>query len=161
MWKKLKEFPNFEINQEAVVRSIANKQIKAAYSNKLRRGYMYIRFRTRNIMLHRLVAETFIPNNDNFPVVHHQDFDVTNNNVSNLEWTTHKGNSEYSKNAGRMFSAVGEKCGNSKLKNKQVILIKKDLKDKKLTYKEIALKYETNYSNIAHIARGSRWGHLQ
>lgn len=38
--------------------------------------------------VNRLVAINFLPNPNNFPVVHHKDCDITNNCVDNLEWTT-------------------------------------------------------------------------
>jgi hypothetical protein len=38
--------------------------------------------------VHRLVAQHFIPNPDNFPEVNHKDFDKWNNNLNNLEWVT-------------------------------------------------------------------------
>ena len=45
--------------------------------------------------IHRLVAETFIPNPDNLPEVNHKDENKLNNEASNLEWCTHKYNSNY------------------------------------------------------------------
>ena len=40
----------------------------------------------------RLLAQTFIDNPDNLPVVNHIDHDRTNDKLENLEWVTHKEN---------------------------------------------------------------------
>ena len=64
-------------------------------------GYLYITFIKdgvrKNHYIHRLVAETFIPNPDNLPQVNHIDYDRRNNKVSNLEWVTAKDNLEHSR----------------------------------------------------------------
>lgn len=41
---------------------------------------------------HRLVAQAFIPNPNNLPVVNHIDEDRLNNDISNLEWVTYQEN---------------------------------------------------------------------
>lgn len=45
-----------------------------------------------NRLVHRMVAQTFIPNPLNLPVVNHKDTNILNNHVDNLEWVTYKEN---------------------------------------------------------------------
>ena len=45
--------------------------------------------------VHRLMAETFLPNPDCLPVVNHKDEDGTNNLLSNLEWCSKSYNASY------------------------------------------------------------------
>lgn len=49
----------------------------------------------RNFFIHRLVAQSFLGNIGNFPIVNHIDEDKTNNLVDNLEWCTIKYNNNY------------------------------------------------------------------
>lgn len=45
--------------------------------------------------IHRLVAQAFIPNPNNYPVVNHKDENKSNNVVWNLEWCTQEYNCNY------------------------------------------------------------------
>jgi hypothetical protein len=52
----------------------------------------------KNHYIHRLVAQHFIPNELNKPIVNHLDRDTSNNKYDNLEWCTQKENVLYSTN---------------------------------------------------------------
>lgn len=136
----------------------------SGYPHKKRNGYIYISLQgngeRKNWLLHRLVASYFIPNPFNKLCVNHKDFNVSNNFVKNLEWVTPLENMQYSARAGRTFKAIGEKSGNAILKEKIVKKIVRERIKKHISYNQLAKKFKTNYSNIAHIMRGSRWGQI-
>lgn len=60
---------------------------------------------TSRFLVHRLVAEAFIPNPLNKPMINHIDNDAENNQVSNLEWVTHSENMIHAQKQGRLFHA--------------------------------------------------------
>lgn len=66
----------------------------------LEHGYLRVRLKDKHgdfkdVLLHRLVAEVFIPNPFNLPEVNHKDENVQNPSVENLEWCEHKYNINY------------------------------------------------------------------
>lgn len=59
-----------------------------------KRNYKFVKIRDwknqyeKSYVVHRLVAETFIPNIENKPYIDHIDTNLLNNNVNNLRWVT-------------------------------------------------------------------------
>lgn len=52
--------------------------------------------------VHRLVADAFIPNPDGLPEVNHKDENKANNRADNLEWCTHRANSQHGSRGARI-----------------------------------------------------------
>ena len=71
---------------------------------EIRRGYysadLMKNGKRYKFRVHRLVAEAFIPNPDNLPIVNHKDEDRLNNIASNLEWCDNTYNSQYPNDLG-------------------------------------------------------------
>ena len=80
--------------------NILNTKTNRIYKKSLCKdnGYLYVylplgkRGCVKGIRVHKAVAETFIPNPNNYPYVNHIDENKLNCNVSNLEWVTPKEN---------------------------------------------------------------------
>ena len=84
------------------------------------RGYYQARLYKNNKQhcpyIHRLVAESFIPNPSNYKYVDHIDGNCTNNNVENLRWCT--------ANMNRLNPITHEKHRKSMSKSKRLKIVK-------------------------------------
>lgn len=94
-WEYIKGYnEKYIINTDGkLINTIKSKEVSTRISNK---GYLrvnlYYKSNQYDKFIHRLVAETFIPNPENKPCVNHIDGNKQNNNVNNLEWCTYSEN---------------------------------------------------------------------
>ena len=92
-----KDYPK---NNKYIVSNMGNV-INKNTKNEIGVNPAYSGYRTCKIgkaykMAHNIVAETFIPNNNNYTMVHHKNGITYDNRVSNLEWVDAKlNNSDY------------------------------------------------------------------
>lgn len=78
-------------------------------------GYAVVRLTlndvVENALVHRLVAQSFVPNPDGKPHVNHKDQNRLNNDASNLEWCTARENINYPPTKTRMIASKIEQRG--------------------------------------------------
>lgn len=100
----IKDFPGYYITDTGEVYS---RKIHKNISGRIRKliswqeknGYRYISLHTNGVhynrLIHRLVAQAFIPNPEYKPEVNHLDGNKSNNRVENLEWATRAENERH------------------------------------------------------------------
>ena len=107
-WKQIDGYEGkYEVSNLGRIKSFAqnkNGKIKNGYLDA--KGYLSIHLykgpcQGKRFKIHRLVAETFIPNPNGYPQINHKDENKTNNCVNNLEWCDNTYNARYGTKAKR------------------------------------------------------------
>lgn len=118
MLKPIKDFEGYFISEDGKVFSNLGKgnrrcgKTVAPYEIKpriTRNGYLRVYCRQtstgkrKDLYIHRLVAEYFIPNPNNKKQINHINCCRTDNRVANIEWCTSKENNDYTMKVGHMY----------------------------------------------------------
>jgi hypothetical protein len=118
IWKKVKDFNNYEVSDSGQIRSIdryitcKNGAIHHAKSRLLRptlsgNGYLIVSLWEHNKQhtryVHRLIAEAFLDKPNGCDVVNHINGVKTDNSIRNIEWTTYHGNNLHAYRTGLKY----------------------------------------------------------
>lgn len=155
VWKDIEWHKGaYKISNLGRVYSVQRKKIKNTFIDK--GGYvrvqLYHNYTQKRFLVHRLVAEAFIPNSNNYPQVNHIDENKLNNCVDNLEWCTNKYNCN--------FGTKPEKSrkNSSKLQlNKRSVAIydsENNYIDTCKSMMDVARKLNCSYSNVQSVLYG-------
>ena len=96
-WRPIVGHESYSVSNYGNIKN-SNGELLAQYLTP--KGYCRLQIDNKNIFIHRLVAEAFIPNLDNKPEVNHIDGVKQNNYVTNLEWVTDGENLEHAYETG-------------------------------------------------------------
>lgn len=134
------------------------------------------------LRIHRIVAKSFIPNPNNYPCVNHIDGNKRNNCISNLEWCNHSYNTIHALNTGLINAEKrnkaskenikkaqksspclkgGENSPSSVLRENDVIEIRRLYKNKEMSTRQLAEKYNVHISTIQRVLSRKTWTHLK
>ena len=152
IWKDIKDFPNYEVNTDGLVRNKKTQRILKPFNNG--RGYyqigLYHGGKRKKLRINRLVALAFIPNPLGKPCVNHINGHPTDNNVSNLEWCTHQENTRH---------AIDTGLKPTKFNEKQIHEVCRLLQDK-LTINEVSAKTGVSIGTVKDVRARKTWTHI-
>lgn len=163
-WKKHPDIPGIEVSTLGRVRTL-DKVVPTKSGNRFIKGrilkqhisksngYSYVGFRIDGKFVskrvHRLVAQTFIPNPDNLPQVNHKNCNRSDNRVSNLEWCAASYNRQYQEKYGiSSTESKGHRLFAIKLSTMEVSHFK--------SQSEASRVLGVNLGNINSVIKGNR-----
>lgn len=163
---RIKSLERYRVLPNGGIWKIKNKILKSHYANG---NYLFVALYNgvkRQLSVHRLVGQAFIPNPNNLPEINHIDCIRNNNIVTNLEWCDRSYNTKYAFKYGtkkmpdklkKMIKNFdGENNPNSKLKKEDVIDIRKQISNG-IFYKKIAQQYNLHPDYIFLIKNRKIW----
>jgi len=112
-------------------------------------------------LVHRLVAEAWIPNPDNLPVVNHIDGNGSNPRADNLEWTTASGNCSHAVSAGltKMPNQKGSKNSHSRLNENTIAAMRKRYSETR-NAAQVGREFGVSSRHSHDICTGKKWAHV-
>lgn len=98
IWKPVKGYEGlYEASNLGNIKSVSRDSLLS--SHRINRGYLSVSLYRNGVgkrhLIHRLVAQSFIPNPNNLPYINHKDENPLNNRVDNLEWCDQTYNVNY------------------------------------------------------------------
>ena len=162
IWKDIEGYVGkYQVSNLGNVKTFVGWKGRVMKQSKQNKGYNIVRLSNKNHLVHRLVAQAFIPNPENKPNINHKSGVKTDNRAENLEWVTQKENIDHSIKFKLKPDDRGEKSYLAKLTENEVYVIKGLLKYTSIRPYEIAKIFNVVNDTIYAIKNKKSWKHIQ
>lgn len=141
---------DYEITKEGQVINKHTGHILLGQPNG--KGYLRVSIGGELKFIHRLVAEKYIPNPNNYEQINHKDGNKLNNSVENLEWVTNQQNRNHAMQ--HNLHLTGEGCSWSKLTEDDVRYIRAHME---ISNTELGKKFNVSRSCIRKVKNYESW----
>ncbi|WP_369124839.1 HNH endonuclease [Bacillus cereus group sp. TH153LC] len=157
---RYKDTKYFLTEDGGVFNSESGKYLKGIRNKN---GYLSITLSHKNVktqhLVHRLIANAYLPNPKGYPNVNHIDGNKHNNSIDNLEWISQRDNVIHAYKLGLAVSVKGEKVGSSKLTEEDVLTVRKLHKDG-YSIGKLSRMNNVGVSCIHQIVHRKTWKHI-
>lgn len=170
IWKEIQGYQGYECSNFGKIKTFNWKNSgKEAIMKPALDGSGYLRTvlkrndgKLHTIKVHRIILQTFKPNNDFSNLeCNHINGNKTDNNIDNLEWVTRKQNLNHCIDNNLQYVLRGEEVGNSVLKEKEVIEIRNKYIPRVYSRIKLANEYGVSEATIKDILYKRSWKHLK
>lgn len=152
-WREIEGYPDYQVSDDGKIKSFKYKSERIMKTRKDKDGYLLVGLSKNNnvktMKVHRLVAETFIPNPDNLPVVRHLNDIPNDNRLENLAWGTDKDNTND-------LIRNGRHCWTGPRKRRITVFEKDGIKKEYSSLSEGCKDNNVRIGHASSVARGKR-----
>ncbi len=153
-------YQNYIITKEgSIISKYTGKQV---YVHVNKKGYHFVRLyvdgKDKTYLVHRLVAQLYIPNPDNKPEVNHKDGNKSNNNDWNLEWATGQENVDHAVENGLI--PLGIDRPNAKFNDEEIRSIRA-MRKTGMPYSAISMLWGCSFQTIEKICKHYTYQHIK
>lgn len=130
-------------------------------------GYLQVKLHKNGVgehkYVHRVVAEAFVPNQNNYLEINHKDENKANNHVENLEWCTREYNMNYGERTEKVSQKLSKKVRAVNVETGEVVIFSSTVEARSKGYAIGAVSEACRgiYYTTGHLYKGHRWSYTE
>jgi hypothetical protein len=161
-WRIHEKFPDFYVSNFGRIKSMDRNKLMFT---RVHEKYVDCRINDKDgkkcsPRVHKLVAESFVPNPDNLPVVNHIDGNRMNNRADNLEWVTYKQNAKHAQKLGLVGKAsrkINDELAHDICRKLESGMSIREITESNPLYTKAIVEKIRQYHRWKHVSQHYKW----